>query len=120
MAATNGAISGAVGITPLVGVHRSGSAKMNPASPSVPGNAPRSLARLASPLAEASIISTARPTMPGPDRLKFNPSEGGEPVVQLPFVALQVARLGLGCQDAAKRPWVGRPHSVGRPIKSSR
>ena len=39
MTATQGAISCAVGTTPLEGVHRSGMVNTNPASPSVSGSA---------------------------------------------------------------------------------
>ena len=57
IAATHGATSCAVGTSPLDGVHRSGIVNTNPASPSVSGNAPRSLARTGMPLAIASIAT---------------------------------------------------------------
>ena len=55
MTATQGATSCAVGTTPLAGVQRSGIVNTNPASPSVSGSAPRSLASTGMPLAIASI-----------------------------------------------------------------
>jgi hypothetical protein len=80
--ATQGATYRAVGISTEWAVWRAGILKINPASPSVSGRAPRSLASTGMPLAMASI--STRPQRFAPERRHQ----------QRPAHAVEVARVG--------------------------